>query len=146
MCGPQVCVCGRGLVILRGEHLDMFFLVCCGCCHCLPQSVSVCVLLVQCVRFFMLLFTFCFLRHCVVFRQICETEIIPGPSHGQNAMLCGSRWRLRCHTWLHCNCRRKNRRFSLKHLVPVRILRTASGSSSSGVICCPWLPSLKWSL
>lgn len=44
-----VCVCRRGLVSLWGEHLDMFFLVCCGCRRSLCVCVSVCfsALLVQ---------------------------------------------------------------------------------------------------
>lgn len=36
----NVSLCWGGLVILRGEHLDMFFLVLCGCCHCSAWSVS----------------------------------------------------------------------------------------------------------
>lgn len=53
-----VCVCGRELVIQRGEHLDMFFLVSCGRCHCLPVCFS--ILLVHCVRPLYILALLCF--------------------------------------------------------------------------------------
>lgn len=35
----NVCLCGRR-GILGGQHLDMFFLVRCGCCHCSAWSGS----------------------------------------------------------------------------------------------------------
>lgn len=59
-CVPRmcVCVCGRELVIQRGEHLDMFFLVSCGRCHCLPVCFS--ILLVHCVRPLYILALLCF--------------------------------------------------------------------------------------
>lgn len=138
------CVGGRGLVILRGEHLDMFFLVCCGCCHCLPQSVSVCVLAfhwfsvsdLSCSpELFGFLCLFVFLHRSVVILN--DSWLI---SHLY------LRWGLRFHTWLRCDCGQRNSRFSLKHAVPVCILRPAGGGSSSAGIFFPWLPSLKWSL
>lgn len=59
-CVPRmcVCVCGRELVIQRGAHLDMFFLVSCGRCHCLPVCFS--ILLVHCVRPLYILALLCF--------------------------------------------------------------------------------------
>lgn len=101
ICSPCVahkCVCmwmcGRGVGALWGEHLDIFFLVCCGFCHCSPESVSVCVL----VFYWFSVSGFCTLLLLVAFSVFSNAEIIPGCSQGQTAVPCCSRWRLRCHT------------------------------------------------
>lgn len=88
-------------VILRGEHLDMFFLVCCGCCHCSAWSVSGLHLLPL-------------LR---VFQPPRGSDrLVPGASRRQNSQPRCSRWR-------------KNRQgFSFFFFGTTHILRTVNVS------------------
>lgn len=100
----------------------------------LPPLAWVCVLVfywfsVSGFCALLLLLAFCFLKHCVIFWQMCEIEVIPGSSLRQTSAPCCSRWRLRCHTvtlWLR---HEKQTFFFPKHLLQLRILRTACCTS-----------------